>query len=182
MAKFQPGGDPGEHTVAEVNEYLRNGDPTADEYERVIEAERAGKGRVGIISGSGAESDPFPVGEGPAGPNEAATGQESPADRAKTVDDPNASGDAGVTAENYPDDAPAALGPDMPQSAAEEAAHAATLAAHDAAEISDLSVPTESREGSPATQTPAEALRLAIDRTSGYRRSVEGDTTDSDDK
>lgn len=148
MAKFQAGDDPADHTNAEVVEFLTGNDCTPDEYDRVMQAEREGKNRVGILSGSGAE-DPAPAAgavEDPAGPNEAATGQESPADQAKTVDDPQASGDAGVTADQYPDEAPSALGPDMPQSKAEEDAHAATLAAHAA-----------------ATQTPEQARTRAAE-------------------
>lgn len=181
MAEFVAGNDPADHTVSEVNEFLRNGDPTADEYERVINAEREGKGRVGIISGSGAESEPFQPGSEAAGPNERATGQESPADQAKTVDDPNASGDAGVTAEPYPDSAPSALGPEQPQSVAEQAAHDATVAAQDAAAVADLSVPTEDAPARGATQTPAEALQQAITRTSGYRRPTGDEATQSGD-
>ena len=184
MAEFVAGNDPADHTVTEVNEFLRNGDPTADEYERVIESERAGRGRVGIISGSGAEADPFPAavdGEGPAGPNERATGQVSPADRAKTVDDPNASGDAALTAEPYPDDAPASLGPEQPQSKAEADAHAATVANLEAAESSSVVESEVLDENKPKTQTPAEALQLAIDKTKGYRRPTE-DTAAADDE
>lgn len=95
-----------------------------------------------------------------AGPNEAATGQLSPADRAKTVDDPDASGDAAVTAEPYPDGAPAQLGPEQPQSEAEAAAHAASAAAAEVAAELDgapesLTSPEETR------YTPEEALRKA---------------------
>lgn len=44
----EPGNyDPGAHTVDEVNAYLDEAD--SDEYARVIEAETAGKARVGII-------------------------------------------------------------------------------------------------------------------------------------
>lgn len=39
--------DPGAHNVEEVNEYLDSVD--SEEYSRVIEAETAGKARVGII-------------------------------------------------------------------------------------------------------------------------------------
>jgi len=147
MAKFEAGNDPANHTVAEVVEYLTGNDATPDEYDRVMQAEREGKNRVGIISGSGTESvAPLetPTGEPAAGPNEAATGQESPADQAKTSSDPNASGDSGVTADQYPDEAPAALGPDMPQSEAEADAHAQTIVAQ-------------------ATQTPEQARARAAE-------------------
>lgn len=163
MAKFEAGNNPADHNVAEVVEYLKGDDVTGDEYDRVLQAEREreGGGRVGILNLSGSETAaPEPdsppadaeVTE-PAGPNEAATGEFSPADHAKDVDDPQASGDAGVTADQYPDEAPAALGPDMPQSQAEAEAHGATLAAH-----------------AFATQTPAEALKLATELAQQWRR------------
>lgn len=172
MSKFEVGNDPADHTVAEVTEFLKGDEVTSDEYDRVIAAERAGKGRSGIISGSGQEvtgdgnGEALPPVDDAAGPNERATGQQSPADEAKTVDDPDASGDAGVTADQYPDDAPSQLGPDMPQSAAEEAAHAATLAAADAAEVS--SIPADDGD-KPATQTPEEALKLAVERSTAWK-------------
>lgn len=157
MGQFTAGDNPADHTVREVVEYLKSDDATPDEYERVMAAERErdGGGRAGIISMSGTEDAAPAAGAvtDPAGPNEAATGQESPADRAKDVDDPQASGDAGTTAEQYPADAPASLGPDMPQSQAEADAHAATLAAAAVAEVSDVN--------RPKTQTPEEALKLA---------------------
>lgn len=171
MGKFEAGSNPADHTVAEVNEFLKGDEVTGDEYDRVVAAEREGKNRIGIISGSGAE-DPAPVApaeDEPAGPNEAATGQESPADEAKTVDDPQASGDAGTTAEPYPDDAPAALGPEMPQSEAEEAAHAATLATSEAAAASNVN-PLQMQPAAPQkTQTAEEALALAVERSKVYR-------------
>jgi len=40
--------DPSKHTVAEVEEYLATAD--ADEYDRVIAAEREGKSRQGVLS------------------------------------------------------------------------------------------------------------------------------------
>lgn len=167
MGKFETGNDPANHTVAEVNEFLKGDEVTGDEYDRVVTAEREGKNRIGIISGSGQEdAAPVAPAEGDAaGPNEAATGQESPADEAKTVDDPQASGDAGTTAEPYPDDAPAALGPEQPQSAAEEAAHAATLASAKAAEVSDVNPLRMQPAAAQKTQTPAEALALAVERS-----------------
>jgi hypothetical protein len=94
-----------------------------------------------------------------AGPNEAATGQESPADQAKTVNDPQASGDAATTAAEYGEDAPASLGPEQPQSAAEQAAHDATAATLEAAEASDVTTETSEER-----YTPEEALRVAADR------------------
>lgn len=167
MSKFEAGNDPANHTVAEVTEFLKGDEVTGDEYDRVISAERGNRNRVGIISGSGQESPAEPVTQDDAaGPNERATGQQSPADEAKTVDDPDASGDAGVTADQYPDDAPSQMGPDMPQSAAEEAAHAATLAAADAAEVS--SIPADDGD-KPATQTPEEALKLAVERSTAWK-------------
>lgn len=171
MGKFEAGHDPADHTVAEVNEFLKGDEVTGDEYDRVVASEREGKNRIGIISGSGQE-DPAPVApaeDAPAGPNEDATGQESPADEAKTVDDPQASGDAGTTAEQYPHDAPAALGPEMPQSEAEEAAHAATLAAQQAAEQADVNPLQMQPAARQETQTPAEALALAVERSKVYR-------------
>ena len=44
--------DPGEHSVGEVNAYLANAEPS--EYQRVVDAERAGKALV-RISGIGQE-------------------------------------------------------------------------------------------------------------------------------
>ncbi|MET9313820.1 hypothetical protein ABZX12_18565 [Kribbella sp. NPDC003505] len=166
MGKFEAGSNPADHTVAEVNEFLNGGDVTGDEYDRVVQAEREGKNRVGIISGSGQEETAAAVAaDEAAGPNERATGQESPADEAKTVDDPDASGDAGTTAEPYPDDAPAALGLEQPQSAAEEAAHAATLATAKAAQASDVN-PLRMQPAAPQkTQTPEQALKLAVERS-----------------
>lgn len=96
----------------------------------------------------------------PAGPNEAATGQESPADQAKTVDDPQASGDAGTTAEPYGDDAPSALGPEQPQSAAEQAAHDQTAAEAEAAQYGTPILDDEGREVG-RRYTPEEAAKAA---------------------
>lgn len=183
MSKFEAGGNPADHTVAEVTEFLKGDEVTGDEYDRVMAAERAreGGGRVGILNLSGQEVTGDGSGEAlpaasasePAGPNEAATGQESPADEAKTVDDPEASGDAAVTAEPYPDDAPAQLGPEQPQSAAEEAAHAATLAAADAAQASDVNAnPLQAQPAAKQkTQTPEQALALAVQRSTALNRS-----------
>lgn len=42
--------DPAAHTVTEVNDYLNNADPA--EQARVLEAERAGKARKGILGGN----------------------------------------------------------------------------------------------------------------------------------
>lgn len=157
MAKFETGHNPADHTVPEVVEFLKGDEATPDEYDRVMQAERErdGGGRLGILnmSGSDAVTAPAdgdgdelvtPAGEPAAGPNEAATGQESPADQAKTVADPQASGDAGLTAEPYADEAPASLGPEQPQTQAEAEAHALTIATQAA-----------------ATQTPAQALARA---------------------
>lgn len=176
MSKFETGNDPADHTNAEVVDFLTGNDATPDEYERVMQAERDGRGRVGILNLTGApEGADVPAADGaePAGPNEAATGQESPADEAKTVDDPDASGDAAVTAEPYPDDAPAQLGPEQPQSAAEEAAHAATLAAADAAQASDVNAnPLQAQPAAKQkTQTPEQALALAVQRSTALNRS-----------
>lgn len=149
MAKFEAGADPANHTNAEVVEFLTGNDCTPDEYDRVMTAEREGRNRVGILNGSGAEEASASE---TAGPNEAATGQESPADQASDVADPQASGDAGTTAEPYPGEAPAALGPEKPQSEAEELAHAQTIANQAA-----------------ATQTPAEALAKAAELSQQWK-------------
>jgi hypothetical protein len=58
--------DPGAHTVDEVNDYL--GTVHDAEIDRVLEAEQAGKARVGILSG------PYADEEGPVG----ITGQAAP--------------------------------------------------------------------------------------------------------
>ena len=155
MAKFKAGDNPADFKVGEVVEFLKGDEATPDEYDRVMAAERErdNGGRVGILNLSGVEDTaPAPTDEAltkpdgseAAGPNEAATGQESPADQASTSSDPQASGDEALTAEQYPDEAPAQLGPEMPQSEAEKDAHAQSLAAHAA-----------------ATQTPDQARALA---------------------
>lgn len=193
MAQFEAGNNPADHTVREVLDYLTGGSEIPPgEYDRIMTSEREGqdgkpgKGRVGILSGSGQEEEVAasndeamvkPDGSPAAGPNEAATGQDSPADQAKTVDDPHASGDEGLTAEQYPDDAPASLGPDMPQSEAEQAAH--EQAAHDAT-VANLSreeynaLPADVREGAPPVRskpfTPEEALAEAHRRTNRWAR------------
>lgn len=41
--------NPDDHTVDEVNEYLSTQDPNGDEYARVMDAEKAGQGRKGIL-------------------------------------------------------------------------------------------------------------------------------------
>lgn len=99
------------------------------------------------------------------GPNEAATGQDSPADDAKTVADPQASGDAGTTAGEYGEDAPASLGPDMPQSDAEQAAHDATVSTLEAAADADVSADTPQVE----RYTPEEALKVAVERAQAWK-------------
>jgi hypothetical protein len=184
MTQFQAGDNPADHTVKEVVDFLKGGEATPDEYDRVMQAEREGSNRLGIINLSGSEAA-APAGdqvEGDvAGPNEAATGQYSPADRAKTVDDPQASGDAATTAEPYPDDAPASLGPEQPQSAAEEAAHVATLANLQAAEVSDVN-PLQAQAAAPQkTQTPEEALKLAVERSQTLGRPTAAASDDADD-
>lgn len=179
MAKFESGNDPAEHTVPEVVDFLKGDEVTGDEYDRVIEAERGrdGGGRVGIMSlgdRAAADAEPMqaPDGSDAAGPNEAATGQPSPADEAKTVDDPHASGDEGLTADQYPDDAPASLGPDMPQTDAEQDAHDETVRNLSKAEYNAL--PADRREGAVPVRekpfTPAEALQAASDRVKGWAR------------
>lgn len=188
MAQFVAGNDPAEHTNQEVTDYLKSDDCTPDEYERVMEAERSGRNRVGILNLTGeeapAEAEPMskPDGTEAAGPNEAATGQDSPADQAKTVDDPQASGDEGVTAEQYPDDAPASLGPDMPQTDAEQEAHDATIAALSKAEYNAL--PADRREGSEPVRatpyTPAEALKAAAEKSRSW--ATRGNTISPDDE
>jgi len=178
MAKFEAGNDPANHTVAEVAEFLKSDEITGDEYDRVVEAERQGKNRVGIMNGTGVEdatavAEPMqaPDGSEAAGPNEAATGQPSPADQAKTVDDPQASGDAGLTADQYPEDAPPSLGPDMPQSDAEQDAHDATVANLTGPQKNAL--PVDAREGGyPARRyTPEEALKEAVSRSTQWSRN-----------
>jgi hypothetical protein len=158
VAKFQPGDNPADHSVRETVDYL-SGDVSPEERDRVMQAEREGKNRVGVMSGSGVEATTDAVTD-PAGPNEAATGQVSPADRAKTVDDPQASGDAGETAEKYGEDAPASLGPDMPQSPAEQDAHDATAATLEAAQYGRARYDDEGNEIG-RTYTPEEALKAA---------------------
>ena len=159
MAKFKAGDDPADFTAPEVVEFLKGEDATPDEYDRVMEAERGNRGRVGILNLSGATTasgdatgdEPeltTPAGEPAAGPNEAVTGQESPADQAKTVSDPQASGDAGLTAEEYPEEAPASLGPEQPQTEAEAEAHAVTM----------------------LTQTPEQALARAAELSQQWKR------------
>jgi hypothetical protein len=189
MAQFKAGNNPADHTVAEVMEYMTSSQEMPDgEYDRIVTAERDGKARVGILSGSGldevAESNgdqmEQPDGTPAAGPNEAATGQYSPADNAKEVDDPQASGDAGVTAEPYRDEAPASLGPDMPQSQAEQDAHDATIANLSREEYNAL--PADVREGAPPVRskpfTAAEALAEAHRRTTRWSRPRSTQTTD----
>lgn len=194
MAKFAAGNDPADHTVAEVVEYLNGDEVTGDEHERIVAAEREGKNRVGIMSGSGVDTPTEPTGSGDggemvkpdgspaAGPNEAATGQESPADQAKTVDDPHASGDEGVTAEQYGDDAPASLGPDMPQSDAEQEAHDQTVANLSREEYNAL--PADRREGAePVREKPytaEEALKVAVERA--HRMNRRGNTISPNDE
>jgi hypothetical protein len=184
---FEAGNDPADFTNDQVVAFLKSDDVTGDEYDRVMQAERDGRGRVGILNLSGddpaevvAEPDSSgddgemvkPDGTPAAGPNEAATGQDSPADQAKTVDDPHASGDEGLTAERYPDDAPASLGPDMPQTDAEQEAHDATVAA--LSREARNALPADVREGATPVRstpyTPAEALKAAADKASGWAR------------
>lgn len=50
--------DPNDHTVAEVQEHLATLDPEGDEYAAVLQAERDGKNRVGIVG-----DDETPQGE-----------------------------------------------------------------------------------------------------------------------
>lgn len=179
MAKFEAGNDPANHTVAEVAEFLKSDEITGDEYDRVVEAERQGKNRVGIMNGTGVEEAPAadqepmkaPDGSDAAGPNEAATGQQSPADEAKTVNDPHASGDAGETADQYPDDAPASLGPEKPQSTPEQDAHDATVSTLTGPQRNAL--PVDAREGGyPARRfTPEEALKEAVARSTAWSRN-----------
>jgi hypothetical protein len=176
---FEAGSDPADFTNDQVVAFLKSDDVTGDEYDRVMQAERDGRGRVGILNLSG-DADPEtvaepmskPDGTPAAGPNEAATGQDSPADQAKTVDDPHASGDEGLTAERYPDDAPASLGPDMPQTDAGQEAHDATVAA--LSREARNALPADVREGATPVRstpyTPAEALKAAADKASGWAR------------
>jgi len=66
MAKFEAGSDPADHTVAEVVEFLKSDEITGDEYDRVVQVEREGRNRVGIMSGSGVEDPPADPPEAPA--------------------------------------------------------------------------------------------------------------------
>lgn len=52
--------DPAEHTVDEVQEHLATLDPEGDEHARILQAERDGKARVGIV-GSTEPEDPAPL-------------------------------------------------------------------------------------------------------------------------
>lgn len=191
MSQFEAGNNPADHTVREVMDYLTGPQEIpSGEYDRIMTAEREGKARVGILSGSGQEEvaasndEPMeqPDGSPAAGPNEAATGQYSPADNAKEVDDPQASGDAGLTAEQYPDDAPASLGPDMPQSQAEQDAHDSTVLSLSREEYNAL--PADVREGATPVRstpfTPAEALAEAHRRATRWSRPRSGTTQTTD--
>lgn len=175
--RFQAGDNPNDYTVSQVVAFLKSDDVTGDEYDRVVQAEREGQGRVGIINLSGTENTAAagelgekPDGTEAAGPNEAATGQFSPADHAKTVDDPEASGDAGLTADQYPDEAPASLGPDMPQSQPEEDAHAATVAAlPELSKAERAAKPVDYTDGEIKRYTPEEALREASRKATEWK-------------
>lgn len=55
---FKAGDNPNDFTVPQVVKFLKGDDVTGDEYDRVMQAEREGQGRVGIINLSGAETEP----------------------------------------------------------------------------------------------------------------------------
>lgn len=69
MSEFKEGDDPKAHSVAETVEYL-NGDITPDEYERVMNLEKNGKGRPGIVNLTGEEPPPEVTPEAPTVPPE----------------------------------------------------------------------------------------------------------------
>lgn len=176
--RFQAGDNPNDFTVSQVVAFLKSDDVTGDEYDRVVQAEREGQGRVGIINLSGTENS-APDGSEAAGPNEAATGQFSPADHAKTVDDPAASGDAGLTADQYSDEAPASLGPDKPQSQPEEDAHAATVAALPAMSKAERAAkPVDYTDGEIQHFTPEEALREASRKAAEWKTLARSSASD----
>lgn len=54
---MKTGDDPGDYTVAEVQEFLA--DASDFEADRIREAERAGKGRVGILTAAVTSSDGY---------------------------------------------------------------------------------------------------------------------------
>lgn len=99
MGVFQAGDDPADHNVAEVVDYLK-GDVSPEERDRVTEAERGGKNRVGIMSGSGVEA-PADEGEAPAslGPDEAKTEAEQEAHAATAAAVEAAQAESAVEAE-----------------------------------------------------------------------------------
>jgi hypothetical protein len=136
---------------------------------RLNDAASNDSGEAGVGTGAGSLGEK-PDGSDAAGPNEAATGAFSPADEASVSPDPNASGDAGQTAEPYPVDAPAVLGPEQPQSKAEADAHAATLAGLDSAELGAAPIDTRVSDGTGEERySPAEALRVAQSRSQAWR-------------
>lgn len=71
MGKFQAGDDPADHTNAEVVEFLTGDDCTPDEYDRVMDAERSNRNRVGILNGTGTEEASEPEQEPAADPEPA---------------------------------------------------------------------------------------------------------------
>lgn len=70
MSEFVAGDNPADHTVAEVLAYLTGDEVTGDEHDRVVAAERAGRNRVGIMSGSGVEEPAAPDEVAPVAPAE----------------------------------------------------------------------------------------------------------------
>lgn len=56
---FKAGDNPNDFTVPQVVKFLKGDDVTGDEYDRVMQAEREGQGRLGIINLSGAETEPL---------------------------------------------------------------------------------------------------------------------------
>lgn len=126
MGKFEAGHDPADHTVAEVNEFLKGEDVTGDEYDRVVQAEREGRNRVGIISGSGVEEQ-LP---------DAPPADDTAADDLKSdTEDVSGDGTGGALPPADPEPAPEPANPLQMQ-------------------------PAERQK----TQTPAEALALAVER------------------
>jgi hypothetical protein len=77
MSAMGHGDDPGEFTVAEVREYL-GGPPatvTADEFDRVLAAERDGKARQGILGAYEGDGEPGVLPAGAEVVSEAPSGQ-----------------------------------------------------------------------------------------------------------
>lgn len=163
MATFEIGNDPAEHTNQEVVDFLKGDECTPDEYERVMGAEREGRGRVGILNLSGEET-PEPEAPDPAEAELLPVDLQPPAEPAPEPEpEPER--------EKYDDDAPSQLGPDVPETDAEQEAHDASIAALTRAERDKL--PADMREGSEPPRakpyTPAEALAAAVEKAQQWR-------------